>query len=741
VAEYDLGRARGRIEIDASGVDRTMRGVERSITGSTSRGRAALGVLAKGFTAIAAGGALAIGTGVKLASDMQQARIAFEQFLGSGEKAEEFLGRLQKFAATTPFEFPDLRDAASKFLSVGLEADRVIPIMTSVGDAVAAVGGGGEEIARVTRALQQMQLKGRVTNEELLQMTEAGVPAAKILAEHLGVTVTKAQEMVSKKQVEVNEIFAAMEQQAVPSLQRTAGMMEAQSKTLAGLFSTLKDEVSASLITIAQPLVEGLTKVLPGLTKTITRTMEDIGPVFADVFGNILKVIRSILPSVVPLAKAFGRLLAGALDALIPLFEALAPVVLDLFKELEPLIPILVGVVRVLVAGMIPALQAIAPILPEIVAGFAAFKVIRGVQSIFTSLLSTFPTLIAGLLGTATAEEAVGTAAKSMLGPWALIAAAVVFLATLIIKNWDTIKKFLLAAWEFIKSTAITVWNAIKDFFIGLWNAIASFFVSIWNGIKSAAIAVFNAIRAYFVGVFNFYKALIIGVWRTIKAVVLGIINALKNGIIIVFNVVKAVLTTIWNGIKTVASAVWNGIKTAVMTPINALKGFLKGAWNAIKDTAVTVWNALSDAISGIWAGIESGLKAGINVLIGALNGLIKGMNLMIRGANILNPFEDIPSIPEIPYLARGIKNFAGGLAIVGEQGPELVNLKAGADVTPLTSRVGSTGGPTGFSLRGVKIRGTLMTAFGPGDMEAIIVDEIEGEEMFRQSRARARRS
>lgn len=36
-----------------------------------------------------------------------------------------------------------------------------------------------------------------------------------------------------------------------------------------------------------------------------------------------------------------------------------------------------------------------------------------------------------------------------------------------------------------------------------------------------------------------------------------------------------------------------------------------------------------------------------------------------------------------LPALASGATNFAGGMAIVGEEGPELVNLPRGSDVIP----------------------------------------------------------
>jgi hypothetical protein len=48
---------------------------------------------------------------------------------------------------------------------------------------------------------------------------------------------------------------------------------------------------------------------------------------------------------------------------------------------------------------------------------------------------------------------------------------------------------------------------------------------------------------------------------------------------------------------------------------------------------------------------------------------------------------------PRVPGFAEGVENFGGGLALVGERGPELVNLPSGSDVLPFGR--GSGGGVT----------------------------------------------
>ncbi|NHA02040.1 tape measure protein [Nocardioides sp. W3-2-3] len=135
--------------------------------------RGALGAVSRGvgFT-VKVVGALTVAAGalgLKTAAGMEQARIGFTTMLGSGKRAQAFLASLQRFAAETPFEFPDLQTAASSLISVGVRAKNVVPIMRSLGNATAGMGTGSEGIKRATVALQQMIAAQKVSAEDLNQ--------------------------------------------------------------------------------------------------------------------------------------------------------------------------------------------------------------------------------------------------------------------------------------------------------------------------------------------------------------------------------------------------------------------------------------------------------------------------------------------------------------------------------------------------------------------------------------------
>jgi len=244
VKEVDaLNGAAGRAS--RGGMAEFNKGMKESIDASNA--------LAAGMGVVGAGILALVGTGVKLAADQEQAMIAFTSMLGSAEEAKTFLEGLADFAANTPFELAGLRDSSRMLLAFGFQAKEIIPIMTNVGDAVAALGGGEFEIQRVVRALGQMQAKGKVSAEEMMQLAELGIPVWELLANEIGVSIPEAMKMAEKGVITgVEGIDAIVEGLG----ERFGGMMEQQSQSLSGLFSTLKDEGSLTLMSIGQDFVE-----------------------------------------------------------------------------------------------------------------------------------------------------------------------------------------------------------------------------------------------------------------------------------------------------------------------------------------------------------------------------------------------------------------------------------------------------------------------------------------------------
>ena len=201
---------------------------------------------------------------MQIAGDFEQTQIAFETMLKSAEKAEKFLKEASEFANKTPFEFPELINSSKLLMAFGFEADKVLDMLSIIGDTASGLGAGSEGIDRITRALGQMQAKGRAQAEELLQLQELGVPANQILQEELGLTGEQVAN-IGKESIEAAKVIDALLRGME---KRFGGMMANQSKTAKGMISTLKDTLENSLL---RPWGQGLWEgVKPGLEKLTT---------------------------------------------------------------------------------------------------------------------------------------------------------------------------------------------------------------------------------------------------------------------------------------------------------------------------------------------------------------------------------------------------------------------------------------------------------------------------------------
>lgn len=129
--------------------------------------------------------------------------------------------------------------------------------------------------------------------------------------------------------------------------------------------------------------------------------------------------------------------------------------------------------------------------------------------------------------------------------------------------------------------------------------------------------------------------------------------------------------------LKPVFEAVMKGIGHLMDFWLKVFTGDWKGAWDSLKEYFTEVWNAVAAIF-----------KAVSNNLIRGLNGLIRGLNQISFSVPdwvpVIGGKSYGMSIKEIPLLASGGDIQRSGAAIVGEAGPELLELPKGARVTPL---------------------------------------------------------
>lgn len=199
--------------------------------------------LATAFSAIAGKikeiGSQAVTTGVNYNAQVEQYQVALTNMLGSQEKASETLEQIKKDAARTPFDTANLVKANEYLISTGETAENSRKTILALGDAVSAVGGGSDELGRMAQNLQQIKNAGKATAADIKQFAYAGIDVYGILADYTGKSTAEVQKMTV-----TYDLLTAALQNAAEEGGRYYNSMNAQSETINGKLSTLKDNAT-----------------------------------------------------------------------------------------------------------------------------------------------------------------------------------------------------------------------------------------------------------------------------------------------------------------------------------------------------------------------------------------------------------------------------------------------------------------------------------------------------------------
>ena len=199
--------------------------------------------LVYGFTLAIGAAAVAVGfLGFRFNMMMETARVSFRVLLGSEQAAVQELEYLFELAAKTPFDFPGVQDAARKLLNYGFSLDQTNRYLATFSDIVAGFGGDTTVIERIVRAFGQMRAKGRVMQQELNQLFEAGVNATEYLRRAFGLTDAQLQN-IGRLGLGADVAIEAIVR-GISLDPRFTGAAEALQQTAQGRLTTFQDYIS-----------------------------------------------------------------------------------------------------------------------------------------------------------------------------------------------------------------------------------------------------------------------------------------------------------------------------------------------------------------------------------------------------------------------------------------------------------------------------------------------------------------
>ena len=378
--------------------------------------------------------------------------------------AEKAFQNLKTFAATTPFEFSNVTDSFIRLRAVGLAP--TMDDMTAMGDVAA---GMGKDITEFADAIVG------ATTGEMERLKAFGITASQ-QGKKVTFSFKGVKTVVKKEAGEISKYLYDL------GRREFAGGMERQSKTMAGAFSNLKDNIAAFLFSVGE---NGFTSELTLFIKELTGATgeaDSLAVILGRVLGFAVRQLRD--------AFKFAKDNAGALTiALGALMAVMAVHTVNAF-------------IRAIVAMGASFMASTGPVLIAVLAlGLLALAVediigfFNGKESVIGIWLEdtfgvTGPEAVDKLVtGLQILVAVLGLLLVAFSAPFALIG-TLIALATIIILEWEKIPGAFANMFDQIGQIFEQFYNYVKDSWVGWIGSmvmeLVAFGASIYTSLSDA---------------------------------------------------------------------------------------------------------------------------------------------------------------------------------------------------------------------------------------------------------------
>ena len=244
-------------------------------------------------------GGLAAGIGVgALAKEMVTTGAQFDSYkarletmLGSSLAANNVFNQIKEDAAKTPFDVSSLTQANAMLISAGSTADDARSMVMGLGNAIAATGGGSDELNRMAVNLQQIKTLGKASAMDVKQFAFAGIPIYQMLAKTMGKNVAEVREM----DITYEQLASSFEKAAAKGGMFYGGLAK-QSAAVGGQISNLKDQFTNTLMEFYEASKPAITSIISLLSKMLQWAQRNKETVilFMKIAGAIAAIVTAI---------------------------------------------------------------------------------------------------------------------------------------------------------------------------------------------------------------------------------------------------------------------------------------------------------------------------------------------------------------------------------------------------------------------------------------------------------------
>ena len=672
--EGEIKQVEGAISSGSWNIDAKMdtKGVNSGIDGMKSRFSGLREIAVGVFRQIGASAVSAVSNGLKGwvsdAMDTQAAMIALKntmKFKGNGQDFDYVSKSMQKLARETNANSEDTLKLSTTFIGLGDSAKSAVGKTEALVKANQAFGGTGESLKGVAQAYGQMSAAGKVTAENINQLTDNNTA--------LGASLKDTIIQMNPQLKQYGSFSEAVSAGAVSmdmldkAMQNAANGSSSATKTIRDTWSGFNEDLSQSLL----PTLEALTPVINALIdkmddwgKGAGKAIENVVKYFQDLFKQLQQngAITQFSAIWDNLKSAFGSVI-GIIGNLIKSFagvdestsknstsvENVANTISSLankFADITKKIADFVGKI----SESKSAMDAVKVALVALAGAFVAMKVINGIIKAYETYnkIVEAATIIQGAFN-----------AIMAVNPFVLLGIAIAAVVAGLIyfftqtetgkKAWQSFVDFLKSAWDSVVSFFsgigqwfADIWNGAVDGAKGIWQGLVDWFSGIVQGIQN----VWNGITTFFSNLWTTVIGGIQSVWGGVTGFFSGIFDAVSSVVSTVFSAIGGFASNAWskisgvfNGVGNFFSGVFNGAKNAVSGVFSAFGGFASKAYDAITG----VFKGLGDFFSGIFGGIKDtidrvlgGVTGTIEKVSGAINGIAGKLGGMFKGSMVV---------------------------------------------------------------------------------------------------------
>ena len=282
-----------KIKADASHFKKTIAGIEVQASGLTGvMGKLATSNLAFGAAlSVAAAGAVALGAGLAFINDssgkaagMESLTMQFEVLTGSAQKAKDLIKTFREEAIKSPLNVQDYATAARGFMSYGVAAEKVLPMLKMLGDVAM---GNSERFGLLSYAMAQVASNTSLKGDDLRQLVAQGFNPLSIISEKTGRSM-----MQLRKEMEAGTITYAMVEAALKDVTseggRFFGAIEKGAGTTEGKIAKLEDSILGIKVAFGTGFNEGLKSALDA-TNAFLPKFEEKFEIAGKLIGKALK--------------------------------------------------------------------------------------------------------------------------------------------------------------------------------------------------------------------------------------------------------------------------------------------------------------------------------------------------------------------------------------------------------------------------------------------------------------------